>query len=127
MYETEDEEPSEETPMARVQELVTEGVLNGTSRVWTEGMEDWSNLSDVAIWLALTGVQDGAGTNAATTTTTFIYDTDGDGTPSEEISVDQIDALIEAGTLSDATMVWSEGWDDWLSLGEAKSILTIAV
>ena len=76
MYETQDEEPSEETPMARVQELVTEGVLNGASRVWTEGMKDWSNLSDVAIWLALTGVeaaQDGAAANTATTTT-FIYD-----------------------------------------------------
>jgi hypothetical protein len=119
MYETQDEEPSDETPMARVQELVTEGALNGATRVWTDGMEDWSNLSDVAMWLALTGVeavQDRAVADAATAT--FIYDTDGDGTPSEEVSVDQIDALIEAGTLSETTMIWSEGWDDWLSLGE---------
>ena len=110
--------------MAQVQQLVTEGVVNGASRVWTEGLEDWSNLSDVAISLALTGVeaaQDGA------TATTFIYDTDGDGTPSEEVSVDQIDVLIEAGTLSEETMIWSEGWDDWMSLGEGKSILMTAV
>ena len=108
--------------MARVQELVTDGVINGGTRVWTEGMDDWRDLSEVAIWLALTGVE--AASDAETNvSTTFIYDTDGDGTPSEEVTVDQIDALIEAGTLSEETMVWSEGWDDWQSLGEAKSIL----
>ena len=109
--------------MARVQELVTDGVINGGTRVWTEGMDDWRDLSEVAIWLALTGVEaapDDAETNVSTT---FIYDTDGDGTPSEEVAVDQIDALIEAGTLSEETMVWSEGWDDWQSLAEAREKL----
>merc|ERR1711871_568293 len=80
IFETEDEEPSEDTGMFRVQELVAEGALSGATRVWTEGMEDWSNLSDVATWLALTGVdtaQDDAATNAAAT---FVYDTDGERT-----------------------------------------------
>jgi hypothetical protein len=86
-------------------------------------MEDWGNLHDVAIWLALTGVQSVQDGEATDATTTFMYDTDGDGTPSEEVSVSQIDALIEAGTISEATMVWSEGWDDWQSLGEARDKL----
>ena len=105
---------------------VTEGALIGATRVWTDGMEDWGNLSDVAIWLALTGVQS-VQNGEATDATTFIYDTDGDGTPSEEVSVSQIDALIKAGTISEATMVWSEGWDDWQSLGEARDQLTQTV
>ena len=126
IFETEDEEPSEETPMARVQELVDAGTLNGATRVWSEGMEDWADLTDVAAWLALSGVEaveGGGGDEGEGGATTFIYDTDGDGTPSDETSVSEIDALIEAGTINDETMVWSDGWDDWASLAEGKERL----
>jgi hypothetical protein len=109
--------------MARVQEMVTDGLLNGATRMWTDGMDEWSNLSEMATWLALVGVETVEDNATGAVATTFIYDTDGDGTPSEEVGVDQIDALMEAGTIEDSTMVWSDGWDDWLSLGEAKAKL----
>ena len=66
-------------------------------------------------------LQSGGGGGASSTT--FIYDTDGDGTPSDEVSVSEIDALIDAGTITDATMVWSDGWDDWAVLSDARSVL----
>ena len=44
-----------------------------------------------------------------------------DGERSDELSMDQVQALIADGTITDDTLVWGEGMDEWLPLSECRA------
>ena len=121
-HEQADGEPSEELPMARFQTLIDDGSVDGGTRVWSEGMDDWVALAEVAGWLGLSGVT-GGGEDEMEAQRTVVYDTDGDGTASDHLTLAELTELLEAGTITDDTMVWSEGMDEWAALSECRDQL----
>ena len=108
--------------MARFQTLVDERLVAGGTRVWSEGMDDWAALAEVAGWLGLSGVA-GGDEDETEAQRTVVYDTDGDGTASDEMTLAELTEMLEAGTITDDTMVWSEGMDEWAALSECRDQL----
>ena len=84
-----------------------EGLPADTS-VWTEGMGDWAELHTVAAEYGLRGVS-AAKSAGGVGERTLSYDLDGEGTPSDPVTMAEVESLLAEGLLTGETMVWSEG------------------
>ena len=117
-----EEEQSDELAVAEVQALLDSGEINGATRGWTDGMDDWAPLSECAgkFGLVLDG---GEGTPPEPSGRLYytLVDDDGDEEQSDEVAAAEVQALIEGGQLSGATKVWADGMDDWVPLSECAS------
>jgi hypothetical protein len=101
--------------MAEVAALVANGTLEGTTAVWTEGMDEWRPLAAVATQYGLPAVSISTPrsvSGADRGDLMVVYDT-GDGTPSDELPAAELGAKVTAGEVAPETRLWSSGLDDW--------------
>ena len=117
-----EEEQSDELAVAEVQALLDSGEINGATRGWTDGMDDWAPLSECAGRFGLV-LDNGEGTPPEPSGRLYytLVDEDGDEEQSDEVDAAEVQALIEGGQLTGATKVWADGMDDWVPLSECAS------
>ena len=117
-----EEEQSDELAVAEVQALLDSGEINGATRGWTDGMDDWAPLSECAGRFGLV-LDNGEGTPPEPSGRLYytLVDEDGDEEQSDEVDAAEVQALIEGGQLTGATKVWADGMDDWVPLSECRS------
>lgn len=111
---------SDEIGVAEVRALLEAGAINASTKVWTDGMEDWVALGSCA---DLFGLRDALGGSEGEPPEfhTLYYtckDEGGEDKQSDEITVAQARDLLAAGTITTKTKVWIDGMDDWLPLAE---------
>ena len=115
--------------MAEVRALLSEGTISAATKVWTDGMDDWVPLGGCAQLFGLGDVLGGSEGEPPAEFHCLHYtydDEDGESAQSDEISVSDAKALLEAGTISGATKVWTDGMDDWLPLAECAGRFGLA-
>eukprot|EP01043_Picozoa_sp_COSAG02_P033598 COSAG02_NODE_2300_length_9188_cov_57.987787_6_plen_1400_part_00 len=115
--------------MAEARALLSKGAISAATKVWTDGMDDWLPLGGCA---QLFGLGDALGGSEGEPPVEFhslhytYDDEDGESAQSDEISVSDAKALLEAGAISSATKVWTDGMDDWLPLAECAARFGLA-
>ena len=113
-YASETGERSDELSIAEVQALIAAGTITEETLVWAAGMGAWEPLGECRQNFA--GLDaDGAGAPYST----LHYET-ADG-PSDELSTAQAMVLLDDGSLTLETMVWTAGMEQWLPLRECST------
>lgn len=112
-YATPDGERSDELSAEQVLALIGDGTITDETLVWAEGMDEWLPFSECR--RNFPGLTESAGLYS-----TLHYETP-DG-PSDEISTEQVAALLADGSITEETLVWVEGMDSWTPLAEARHL-----
>ena len=128
-YEDEDGESaqSDEITVAKARELLTAGTITVGTKVWFDGMDDWTPLAECAGRFGLgTALPEGM-PPSPTIGPTIHYESGDASEDHPEVAVADLQGLIDSGTVSGQTKMWMEGWDEWLPLNEYAETLGVVL
>jgi ankyrin repeat protein len=108
-YQISEDEQSDEIATSAIAAMLADGTLTESTRIWAEGMEGWTPLSEC------TEIIEGLDAALSVDEPSLMYEKDGE-TP--EVSMDVALSLIASGTLTEETLVWTEGFHNWTPLGD---------
>jgi hypothetical protein len=123
-----EEAQSDEIDVGSVRSLLQAGTVTAATKVWTDGMDDWVPLGSCA---DLFGLRDSIAPGEEGEPPEFhclhyAYTEAGAEAQSDEITTAEARALLEAGTITAATKVWTDGMDDWIPLAKCASRFGLA-
>jgi hypothetical protein len=113
-YQVTEDEQSDEMSMAEVTELIEAGTITDETIVYTDGMDDWGPFGEVKEEL------DWDEWGGYTSLYYQLVDADGETSPSEELDLAEILELCEKEAITDETLVFAEGMEDWAPFEEVK-------